>query len=632
MSAINDRRYPQKGRLAFDGGLSTKYERTLILDNESPDCANVVFSDGAVATRGGSTKLNTTAVGSYTCDGLFTRHDNDGNATMVAWYNGTMYALATTTFTAVASATSLYSAGVAVYGAEYENYLFMGNGSGYPYKYGGSGDTFTRHGIPAPTTTLTAGTATTGTALTGEYRYAITYVNSGLVESDISPVTSTLTVASQNIALTSIPVAPQSFGVNARNIYRTETSGVTYKRVATLNDNTTTTFEDAIADASLGVTAPTDQGVPPNYSAICYHQGRLFCLDPATNLIKYSEIGNPYVFKSTSFLRVGDNTFDIPTAISVYDNSILIICKLNPWMLYMESTDPTDWRVVRVKANYGTRSPRSIFTFNNQLMFAATESDQFVGFAAISGQTISPSASLLTSSAIISEMQSDKISPDMDDIGQLSKISSIVFKNRAYIAVSYGAGITENNRIYVYDFSVTRVKDQVSSWVPYTGLSPECFTIYNNKLYFASSLADGFIHQLETSTYNDNGTAINSYYATKEYVGISGEENIHKDFRHAQLFFEKVGAWYMQFGIRIDSDSGGFDSVQVDLNPGGSLWGSMVWGSDNWGGGSTEGETRVYLAPRFGKRVQFKFSNGNVADRNFKVVGLNYVYNNKGMR
>jgi hypothetical protein len=56
--------------IAFDGGLNTKYAPNIIADNESSDCKNVVYDDlGGVATRGGSTQFNTTAVGSFSGDG-----------------------------------------------------------------------------------------------------------------------------------------------------------------------------------------------------------------------------------------------------------------------------------------------------------------------------------------------------------------------------------------------------------------------------------------------------------------------------------------------------------------------------------------------------------------------------------
>ena len=50
MANFFDRSYPSKGKILFDGGLDTKFEKTLIPDNESPDCANIVFTNGAVAT------------------------------------------------------------------------------------------------------------------------------------------------------------------------------------------------------------------------------------------------------------------------------------------------------------------------------------------------------------------------------------------------------------------------------------------------------------------------------------------------------------------------------------------------------------------------------------------------------
>lgn len=628
----NSKRYPPKGRIEFDGGKNNRSEKTIILDNESPDCLNVIFDNGSAETRGGSTKLNTAAVGSYVCDGLYTRHNNLGSETMVAWWNGTLYGLATTTFVVVPSAMSVYTPGLRVYAEEYENYMFFGNGSGTPYKYNG---TFTRHGIPAPSSAMSAATASTGSAMSGAYIYGMTYVNSNLVEGDISPLTTTLTVASQNVRLTSMPVAPTSFGVNTRYLYRSATSSTVMKRLATISDNTTTTYEDGASDATLGVVAPDDQGEPPNYSAVVYHAGRLFVIDPVDNDIKYSEIGNPYVFKAENIELVGDNTIDIPTGLSVYDNSIVVTCKRNPWLIYMPSTDPDTWEVIRVRANFGSTSPFSFFKYQNKVMFGAVQNDKFVGFAAIEGQTVSPSASLLTSTALGSELQSDRIEPDIFQIQELyaKNVTSIVFQNKAYISATYGDGNTTNNRIFVFDFNAGRLnKKQKTSWSPWTGINASQFTVYNGFLYAADSTATGFVRKLNTSTYNDDDVAINSYYWTKEFSGLEGEENIFKDFRNAQVFFEKSGNYFMNFTVKVDSDLGSGNTSSISLNPGGSLWGTMIWERDQWGGGSSDGEIKKYLAPIRGKRVQYQFSNQNAVNQKFKVVGLNYFYNNKGLR
>ena len=137
--------YPQKGRVALDGGLNTKYERSLIPENESPVCLNVVFTNAAVETRPGSTKLNTAAVGSFAYDGVYTRRDANGAETMVVFAGGTAWGLAGTSFITIGSAQSVFTAGVRVGTAQYENHLFIGNGGVTPYKY--NGVAFTRHGV-----------------------------------------------------------------------------------------------------------------------------------------------------------------------------------------------------------------------------------------------------------------------------------------------------------------------------------------------------------------------------------------------------------------------------------------------------------------------------------------------------
>ena len=633
MTSRTAKRYPAKERLTIDGGLNNKFERNQIQDNESPDCLNVVFDDGAVQTRGGSDKLNTTAVGSYAAQGIYTRHDQDGTNTMIAWWNGTAYDWQASTFATIPSAQSVFTAGTRVYAAEYENHIFFCNGTEIPYKYGGQGDEFTRHGIYAPSSTASIATAPSGTNLTGEYAYAITNVNTNLVESDYT-VLGTHTAASEDIRLTSLPTAAQSWGVDSRRLYRTEAGGSTYKRLATISDNSTTTYDDGIADGSLGVEAPSDNGVPPKFSAVIYHQARLFFIDPEDHLVKYSEIGNPYTVKSTSFLRLGDTSGDKPKALAIYDNSVIVFCERNPWLIYMPDTSPTNWSVQRVRATFGCRSPLGPFNFENRVMFPAIQGGRFLGFSAIQGQTIAPSASILTQSAVGSEMQSDRIEPDMLLVneGAAGEISSFVFENKAYITVPYGESQTTNNRIYVYDFSLGQLKQQKASWVPWTGINAHSFTELDGKLYAQSSVDNGFVYELNTDTYNDDGSAIDSYIWTKEFSGVKGDEYLHKDFRDARLFFELSGSYYMDINVRADSDSGAGNKYQMDLSDSSSLWGTFVWGTDDWSAGADDKEQRLFIAPTRGKRIQFKFSNQNAVNQKFKLLGMNFSYNAKGVR
>lgn len=628
--------YPQQGRVTLDGGLNTKFEQSLIEDNESPDCANVVFGDGAVATRDGTKKLNTAAIGSFVIDGLATRHADTDVETMVAFAGGTAWALTGTSFITIGSAQSVFTAGVRVMTAEQENHLFIGNGGVIPYKY--ASGIFTRHGVYPPESAPVL-TSTAVGVLTGDFSYKVTFVNSALVESDVGPVATFVGAAGGTITVT-MPTAPQSWGISSRRIYRND--GSAFKRVVEVSTFSTNSYADNIATAALGVTAPTDNGVPPKYSVLCYHQNRLFMNDPANpDYVWWTDIESPYTVGSLNFMKIGDASGDTVRTISVYQNSILVKCSYSSWLIYMPSTDDADWEKIRVNSNFGSRSPFVNIDYDNKQLFAATENGKFVGFAAIAGTSIEPSASFLTIGTMGGFLKSDRIEPDMFNIasGYISGIAGISYKNRAYIAVPYGTSATNNNRIYCMDYSISNLsKNQKEAWVPFTGLSANCFTIYNGNLYYGSSTANGFVYQMEAGVYHDGaangatGTAIDSYFWTKEFSGYKEDYNWQKDFRYANVLVEKPAAYSMNFTYRTDSDTSVGSTQTIDLTPGSSLWGTLVWGVGLWSSEVAQEDVTVNLGAAFGKRIQFKFSNQNVAGQMFKVHGINMTYNLKGQR
>jgi hypothetical protein len=97
---------------------------------------------------------------------------------------------------------------------------------------------------------------TTGGALgTGNYSYVVTFVTE-FGETGAGTASNTVAATSgQAGSLTGIPVYPQGY-VIARNIYRTLVNGTTYYLLATLSNNTATTYLDTAADSSLPTTQP----------------------------------------------------------------------------------------------------------------------------------------------------------------------------------------------------------------------------------------------------------------------------------------------------------------------------------------------------------------------------------------
>ena len=628
--------YPNNKRIELDGGLNTKFERSIILENESPDCANVVFTNGAVGTREGTTKLTTSGIGSYVFDGLYTRKDNTGAETMVAWAYGTARTYSTNTFTTIPSAQSVFTALENVCAAQYQGHIFFGNGYATPYKYNGTD--FTRHGVYTAVCNMTAATDGAGnlaSAASAYYSWKITYINSALVEGSPGPVSNTLFVATLNkVTLVCLPIAPQSWGVSTRKLYRTAADGSEYKLVGTISDNTTTTYADNIADGSLGATAPADNGVPPLYSICIYYRDRLFVNDPSNpNYFWYSELGNPYVFTSASFFKVGDNTTDIVTAFGVVQNTLVIFGQESMSFLYMPDTTDTNWSLIAGEPRFGTKSPRCIVNFDGKILFPAVKNDKFLGFAVLSGSGIEPSVTFLTLMNAGSEFISDRIQPDMFEIQEsyLKHISGIVYKNKVLITVTAGNNEEYNNKIWVYDLSLSNTtRKQAFTWVPWTGLYPKQFTVMDGDLIYADSTPNrGHIYQLEDGTYNDNGTAINSYLWTKELGGRGEDLHFHKDFRDVYILVDLPGDYEMNVNARADSDSSSGDEFEVNLAPGGMLWGDD-WGGD-WGGGRSQDQKTVQVN-QMGKRIQLKFSNQNVVDQRFKVHAFGMKYNRKGLR
>lgn len=92
---------------------------------------------------------------------------------------------------------------------------------------------------------------------TGAYRYAITFVNAFGETSAGTEATVTTTGGNNQVSLTAIPTGGST--VTARKVYRTLVGGGTgtTRFVATIADNTTTTYADSTADGSLGAAVPT---------------------------------------------------------------------------------------------------------------------------------------------------------------------------------------------------------------------------------------------------------------------------------------------------------------------------------------------------------------------------------------
>lgn len=111
---------------------------------------------------------------------------------------------------------------------------------------------------PSALTCAMVSPAAAGNVDTGVHRYCVTFVTA-IGETQAGTVSASVTVADNavngQVVLSAIPLGGSA--VTARKIYRTAAGGTSYLLLATIADNTTTTYTDNIADASLGVGAPS---------------------------------------------------------------------------------------------------------------------------------------------------------------------------------------------------------------------------------------------------------------------------------------------------------------------------------------------------------------------------------------
>jgi len=109
----------------------------------------------------------------------------------------------------------------------------------------------------APTVALAA-VPIAGNVDNGAHRYRVTFVTAD-GETEGGDISAAVTVADKTVngkvEVTAIPVGGSA--VTSRKVYRTAAAGTTYLLLATIANNTATTYTDNIADASLGAGAPS---------------------------------------------------------------------------------------------------------------------------------------------------------------------------------------------------------------------------------------------------------------------------------------------------------------------------------------------------------------------------------------
>lgn len=618
----------------FDGGYNTRMSPSKIDPYETPECLNVVFDDeGAVATRDGTLKLNTTAVGSFATLGTLTSgyvidYGISYNSNAIVWANRSMYttsgSVSGSTFSLITQTSGKFQTVPTIAAIIYQNVLFCSDGVNGPWKYTG-GDNFYNMGIDVPSAPTAATNLGSATIAPGSYLYAISFVNTQAVEGEIgsASVTQVLT-ASGVISLACIPVGSSLAGVNKRFVYRAENPAGPWRKVGEIANNTQTAFTDNTANGAEGKRNQLDASPPTVFTTIEKHKERLFMDDgDDRSFIRYTEVANPYVSlaESNEALDAGDGEHIV--AIASQDDFVTAF-KYNK-AFSIQTVDPADdltWVKRVLPANLGIIGPHAWDRVQNGLVFVGRQNNQLTGLHFLSGtQVLESSDGRLRSLTISEKIEYDLLNTVEDTLW--NKIFLKVFKNRLHMAYTRTDEV-RNQRIFWLDLNRIGSDGQPGSWAPWDGVNVNCFFDHNGFLYSGDSTETGYVRQFYSGTYSDSGTAIESYFWTKE---IGGEkegtlDSYFKDLRELYVWHAKLGSYNMSVRFRVDGDSGAGNAYNVSLDGRGSVWHTMVWGVDSWGGNRTDFEERIVIGRTLGKRFQVRFDNQTVAGQGFKVFRL----------
>jgi hypothetical protein len=217
---------------------------------------------------------------------------------------------------------------------------------------------------PLSAPTVAAGS---GAGLTGAYSTAVSFgvkdqAGTLVNQSPLSPTSAPLTVANKDLVLTLIPISTDT-NVNCRILYRTAANGTVLFQWLVLDDNTTTTIDDAMPDKSLSLLPSSPSlGVPPGaipgtfFQWIVQWKDRLWAVSTAADErddALFTEAGQFYAWAAENSLPAypkGEDAFGIVGGAARRD--ALGLLKRNR-VLKVIGSSPADFQVVIVAENAG---------------------------------------------------------------------------------------------------------------------------------------------------------------------------------------------------------------------------------------------------------------------------------------
>ncbi len=230
-----------------------------------------------------------------------------------------------------------------------------------------------------------------GSGPTGTYTYYVTFVSDDGNHSELSPLSGSITVANDQIDLSSIPTCGAGQDCSGRGIWRNKTGTTTYYLVTVVAGNVTTTYSDTTTDANLGIALTEVLGANlqnerfPPCRYLITHQNRLVGAYSAASgfdkqTVYLSNTREPWYSPSVPDLDDPNQGSQFPlqgpgagevTGLASHGNQIAVFTADASWLL-TTSDQLLDYTLHRF-SNHGCVAHRTIVSIKDRLIWASSD-------------------------------------------------------------------------------------------------------------------------------------------------------------------------------------------------------------------------------------------------------------------
>jgi hypothetical protein len=420
------------------------------------------------------------------------------------------------------------------------NYLYIWDGTNAPRFLGGAG----------PTSSFSAANSGTGNVVAGVHQFAVSFITATgytttpgpLISGVFTPVVLT-TPGGEEVSLTGIPTGPT--GTVGRQLFATQAGLDVFYYVATINDNTTTSYTLNFFDTDLVLSADSLFDLQPFIlSGVGYggvglikYNNRMLVIGPTADKVLTSNGGDCESFNTVTgyisvpsefdgnFSRTGAALFGvlyISKAVGIYS------CQDNGY----EPNDPNyPWVVNSIDGVCGAyhhtigtvTGSQPGLSFNSTLLLGNRD-----GIFLFNGNVQRPELTWKIR-AVWAQLT----------VGYeaLIRIAIDAFSDLFYVLLPIN-GSTTPNLLLIGDYSLG-LDNQNIRWSIYTFpwvVNDIVMSAYDDGTggngYYLRMGSNNAIYRLDGSTLTDNGTAINNYYQTATLAPSPGAVNIFRFLRY----------------------------------------------------------------------------------------------------